>query len=546
MKNFRRIAFPLVIAVALIGFSVAEAAPRVAPQASATAFHFEFAADSRDNYTVLPAFSHKMVTLSPVFGFFAGDLCGSFSTTCINNTWKPALDGNNNDGMLAKTFVSRGNHDSGTLSTWQGLWDFQAMAAKVGATHFSALTSDATYSFDYGNSHFAVIDLPGGGSSTWTSAEISWLDSDLTAAEGRGVAHEFLFAHGPMYGVTSQHGSEQPSAALKAVLNKHRISAGFHGHEHVSQYTHITPSVESGINSYQEFTLGRAGAPAYSVVKPTDWHSDTNAFGDIAVNGNQFTVTVYSQSGSVLFTKTFTDAGPTPTPTKAATQTAVATSTPATTATAGSTATPSPTSVSNPTATPTSAAYSTTFTSTGAYDGQILESSAGSGSGGTVTATGITFRIGDDASNRQYRVVLSFDTSALPDTSTIKSVTLKVRDVATTGSSSNPFNSMGNLAIDVVNGSFSGNVALEAGDFQATASQNAAFTIVNTLVNSWYSVAMPSASFGYVNKAGTTQYRLRFTTPTNSNGAADYIALDSGDNATATYWPQLVITYTVP
>src|SRR5512142_3083052 len=106
MKNLRRIVIPVVIVLALIGFGVAQAAPRwTSPQASATSFHFVFSADSRDNYTVLPAFSHKMVSLNPVFGVFGGDLCGSFSVTCINNTWKPAMNGNNNDGMLAKTFI---------------------------------------------------------------------------------------------------------------------------------------------------------------------------------------------------------------------------------------------------------------------------------------------------------------------------------------------------------------------------------------------------------------------------------------------------------
>ena len=310
MKIFQRITVPLIVATLLLSFSPIEAssaAVSVGPQASATSFHFVFAADSRDDYSVLPALSKKMVTLSPVFGFFAGDLCGSFDTTCINNTWKPAMDGNSNDGMLAKTFVSRGNHDSGTLSTWQGLWDFQTMAQRVGATNFTALSSNATYSFDYGNSHFAVIDLPGGGSNTWTAAQIAWLDSDLSAAESRGVVHEFLFSHGPMYGVTSQHGGEQPSSTLKAVMNKHPLSAGFHGHEHVTQYTHVTSSVESGINSYQEFTMGRAGAPPYSVTKYTDWHAAQNAFADVAVNGNDFTVTVYSQSGLALFSRTFTD-----------------------------------------------------------------------------------------------------------------------------------------------------------------------------------------------------------------------------------------------
>ncbi len=507
MKKSPRMAFLIVLALALIGFSVAEAAPRLAPAASATSFHFIFSADSRDNYTVLPVLSRKMVTLSPVFGVFGGDLCGSFDTTCINGTWKPAMDGNNNDGMLARTFVLRGNHDSGTLSTWQGLWDFQSMATRLGATNFSALTSDATYSFDYGNSHFAVLDNPGGGPSTLTSTQISWLDADLTAAEGRGLAHEFIFSHGPMYGVTSEHGSDYPSSAMKAVLNKHRISAGFHGHEHVTQYTHITPGIETGINSYQEFTIGRAGAPPYSVVKYTDWHADANAFADIAVNGSQFTVTVYSQAGSAIFSKTFTD------------------------------------SVTGPTPTPAPCSRCATYVSAGAYDGQILESTSTSGLGGSFTAAGAKLTLGDDSSNRQYRDILSFDTSRLPDKAILKSVTLKVRKDGAAGST---FSTMGNIAVDVMTGGFNGKVALQSGDFQAPASRSAALTITSTVVNSWYSASMSSSYFGYINKKGVTQFRLRFATMSNNNGIADYILLDSGDNPTASYRPQLVITYSVP
>ena len=323
MKNFQRTMILLVMAALLLGLGSAWSVG-AAPQASATSFHFVFTADSRDDYSVLPDLSHKMVTLNPAFGFFGGDLCGNFDVSCINNTWKPALDGNNQDGILAKTFVSRGNHDNGSLSTWQGLWDFEGMAGRVGANHYAALTNDATYSFDYGNSHFAVIDLPQGGSSSWTSSEINWLDADLSAAESRGLVHEFIFSHGPMYGVTSQHGSEQPSAALKAVLNKHPISAGFHGHEHVTAYTHVTPSREAGINDYQQFTLGRAGAPPYTVAKPVDWSAGQNAFADIAVNGSSFTVTIYGQSGASLFSKTFTDGGPSVTPTASPVPTAAA------------------------------------------------------------------------------------------------------------------------------------------------------------------------------------------------------------------------------
>lgn len=512
MQRFQRIAIPLLIAALLLALALAQAGRTVEarPQAATASFHFVMAADSRDGYTVLTALSRKMVTLNPVFSFFPGDLCGTFDVTCINNTWKPAMNGNNNDGMLAKTFVSRGNHDNGTLSTWQGLWDFSAMATRVGATHFSALASDATYSFDYGNSHFAVIDLPQGGSSTWSSSEISWLDSDLTAAENRGIVHEFLFSHGPMYSVTTQHGGEHPSSALIAVLNKHRISAGFHGHEHITAYTHVTTSREPGINSYQQFTIGRAGAPAYSVSEPVDWQADQNAFADVAVSGNNFTVTVYSQSGSAIFSKTFTDS-----------------------------------TTSGPTPTPNPSTSTVTYISAASYDGQILESTETSSVGGTINATGKTFRLGDDASNRQFRAILSFNTAGLPDNAVISSVTLKIKQAGAGGS--NPFSSLGNILADIMTGAYGGSTTLQASDFQATASKSAVMSIPNTPVSGLYTAALSSTYFSYINKTGVTQFRLRFATDDNNNLTSDYLGFYTGNyNANSSYRPTMVIKYTVP
>ena len=56
-----------------------------------------------------------------------------------------------------------------------------------------------------------------------------------------------------------------------------------------------------------------------------------------------------------------------------------------------------------------------TYRSTGANDGWVLESSETSGSGGSMDAAATQFNLGDDATKKQYRGVLSFDTSSLPD-----------------------------------------------------------------------------------------------------------------------------------
>jgi len=223
------------------------------------------------------------------------------------------MNGNINNGMLNKTFVTRGNRDAynGNLTDWQGLWNISTIANSVGAANYVEQTSDATYSFDYGNSHFVVIDFPDGGVDTMTPVQIEWLNTDLVWAENRlgtDLKHEFLFWHGPIYTVTS---NQTPSSALKIVLNAHPlISAGFFGHEHVTVYAHIDNNNISGItNDFEEFIVGRAGAPSVLISKPVDFSDDSDTFAAVNVSGNDFTVSIYRVNGSVAYTRTFTESG---------------------------------------------------------------------------------------------------------------------------------------------------------------------------------------------------------------------------------------------
>ena len=271
------------------------------------------------NASILANLSNNANTLNPAFTIFMGDLCSTFNISCLNDRWKPAMNGNINNGMLNKTFVTRGNLDTylGTLSNltdWQGLWNISTIANSVGAANYVEQTSDVTYSFDYGNSHFVVIDLPDGGINSMTTEQIEWLDSDLISSENRlgtDLKHEFLFLHGPVYTVTSSLGNQTQSSALTTVLNAHPlISAGFFGHEHVTVYAHIDNNLVSGITSaFEEFIVGRAGAPAHPVSKPVDFSDDSDAFAAVNVSGNDFTVSIYRANGTVAYTRTFTESG---------------------------------------------------------------------------------------------------------------------------------------------------------------------------------------------------------------------------------------------
>lgn len=182
--------------------------------------------------------------------------------------------------------------------------------------------------------------------------------------------------------------------------------------------------------------------------------------------------------------------------------------------------------------------------SIGSQDGWILESTETSNAGGSVNATDSTFRLGDNATNRQYRAILSFNTAPIPDNATILYATLFINTYGLVGK--DPFNSFGKLIIDIRNGPFGGNPTLQVTDFNAVASVlNVGGNPGHSLAQ--YYIALNATGRSKINKVGLTQLRLRFATDDNNNRAADYINIISADKATlGERWPFLMITYTIP
>jgi len=184
-----------------------------------------------------------------------------------------------------------------------------------------------------------------------------------------------------------------------------------------------------------------------------------------------------------------------------------------------------------------------TFKSVGTYDGWVLESTETSGMGGSLNFTATTIRVGDDAGDKQYRSIVSFNTASLPDTAVITKVTLKVKKQAVVGT--NPFTTHGPLKAAIRKPYFGSAVTLANGDFQAAASLSSGTTFGSTPVSGWYSAVSTSAVYPYISKTGTTQFRLRFTLDDNDDLGADYLRFYSG-NAGAAYRPQLIVEYYVP
>ena len=144
--------------------------------------------------------------------------------------------------------------------------------------------------------------------------------------------------------------------------------------------------------------------------------------------------------------------------------------------------------------------------------------------------------------DKQYRGILSFNTSALPDNAVIVSVQLKVKRQGIVGT--DPFGTHGNLLSEIRSGSFSNNIALQTGDFSAPASSTIRDQFVG-LTFTWYGAQLSDANLLLVNKTATTQFRLSFSKDDNDDLSADYIKFYSG-NSTSTNVPQLVVSYYTP
>ncbi|MGC1377772.1 MAG: hypothetical protein WA821_16185, partial [Anaerolineales bacterium] len=176
----------------------------------------------------------------------------------------------------------------------------------------------------------------------------------------------------------------------------------------------------------------------------------------------------------------------------------------------------------------------------GLYDGWVLESGEFTGVGGSMNATSVTIAMGDDAANRQYRSIISFDTTLLPPTAAIQSAKIYLSDHGFAGI--NPF-VWGDLYADVKSGFFGTSKYVQLADFQAAAS----FAGVGTLGacassrSHWCIIPLSSRAFPFINRSGLTQFRLRFAPDDNNNKKPDYHMFYSG--LSKLVGPLLVVKY---
>jgi hypothetical protein len=184
------------------------------------------------------------------------------------------------------------------------------------------------------------------------------------------------------------------------------------------------------------------------------------------------------------------------------------------------------------------------FKSNGAQDGFVLESKETTGIGLIKSSTLPYIKVGDDEKKRQARSILSFDTSALPDTAVVTYAVIKVKLDSIVGQA-NIFTAFGGLKVDIRKPYFGTGLTLLSSDFQAIASKPFVGTFRSQPVSGWYSVMLSATAFPYFNQTGFTQFRLRFAKDDDNDTVADYVRFHSGNSVLANR-PILIIRYYEP
>jgi hypothetical protein len=172
-----------------------------------------------------------------------------------------------------------------------------------------------------------------------------------------------------------------------------------------------------------------------------------------------------------------------------------------------------------------------------------LEAHKGHGNGGSMNIVSPLILIGDDDQDRQYRGFFSFNTASfsVPSGAVLMGARLKLKSQGIIGS--NPLDALGDIVIDIANGSFGNNPVMQWNDFKAQAGQDAIGRITNLPQGSFYTKAWSKDILPYINTSGLTQFRLRFAKSTNNDLRTYTLNFYSGNAVNTANHPQLIIYY---
>jgi len=186
------------------------------------------------------------------------------------------------------------------------------------------------------------------------------------------------------------------------------------------------------------------------------------------------------------------------------------------------------------------------FTSIASEDGWVRESSEDSNEGGALNTTGSgskAIRFGDHKKDRQFKSIVSFDTSLLITGSVVKGAQFELTRGSNAGDN-DPYATFGIANVDLSVGGFGGDPALAVSDFEATADISMTGQLSDTGVLGISN--LDSEGLSAIEGATKVQLRIEFELDDNDDRSNDYVGYYSSNNGNSNLHPRLIIDYTLP
>lgn len=204
------------------------------------------------------------------------------------------------------------------------------MSNPTNGPQLPADSKDATYcenvySFDYGNSHFVMLNndykslgaVPGEREKgKIVGRQLEWLQQDLESASARGLENIFVFFHEPAF-PNGGHlddsmfykGDEayvQPRNEFWRLLCRYNVVAVFNGHEHNYSRMLVDESLDKSFSKpIWQIITGGGGAPFHPQERPP-WRESVKIFSSrqhyciVAVGGQKVRLRVYDLAGNLI------------------------------------------------------------------------------------------------------------------------------------------------------------------------------------------------------------------------------------------------------
>ncbi len=155
----------------------------------------------------------------------------------------------------------------------------------------------ANFSFDYGNTHWTVLDA--NPTVDWTNHELQrWLANDLSTA--KGAAWRFVSFHQPGFNSSKKHFDEQHMRVLSPVFEAGKVDIVFNGHVHNYQRSyplHFVPSAERSATP----VAGKEARPSKLRHVDGKWTLDTKFNGQSDTTPEGVTYIVTGAGGQHLY-----------------------------------------------------------------------------------------------------------------------------------------------------------------------------------------------------------------------------------------------------